>query len=478
MRLPERPRTLSARLTVVYTSLLAASLLAFALVVFLVFDAGIHAQLDARLEHEAAEFAASIIIRPDGTMDFSSPLVEEHEQIISGVSAHSLQVIARNGRLLWSSPPDSSRTLPPPPLRVPETRSRITSEEDRLPDGRERRLLYHPVFHGERLLGWVQVGAMEDVIQDALAVLRLTLCVVAVLLLAAAGFGGHALARRALRPLTDIAAAAETITSRTLSVRMDAGRHRDQEIRSIAQALDNLLDRLEHAFTTVSRFTSDASHELLTPLTVIRQDLDVTLRKPRSADDYRATLERLRGDTERLTRIVRSLLALSRIDQGVRQPAEVSDLSLVVREECDAASARARSCGVALVLHHAEVPSPACASDTRLHAIVANLIENALRFTPPGGTVDLTIETSEPGTVQLRVRDSGPGLPSGEEDRIFDRFYRGTNTLENTVGGAGIEGSGLGLAIVRSYVDADHGRITARTHPTGGAEFTLTWATP
>lgn len=478
MRRSELPRTLSARLTLAYTSLLAASLLAFALVVLVVFDAGVHAQLDARLEHEAAEFAASIIIRADGTMDFSSPLVDEHESIISGTSAHSLQVIARDGRVLWRSAPDSSGAVPPPPPRVPETRSRVSSEEQLLADGRERRLLYHPIFQGERLLGWVQVGAMEDVIQDALAVLRLTLGAVALLLLAAAGLGGHALARRALRPLTDIAAAAETITSRTLSVRMDAGRHRDQEIRSIAQALDNLLDRLEHAFAAVSRFTADAAHELLTPLTVIRQDLDVTLRKPRSADDYRATLERLRGDADRLTRIVRSLLALSRVDQGAVAPAEVADLALVVREECDAAAARARGRGVALTPHHAEASVPVRAGDTRLHAIVANLIENALRFTPPGGTVDLTIETSEPGAVQLRVRDSGPGLPAGEEHRIFDRFYRGANTLAHPGTGAPVEGSGLGLSIVRAFLDADHARITARTHPTGGAEFTLTWPTP
>jgi len=452
--------TLSARLTLYYSALMTLTLIAFAFLVFISFDTSIHNQFDAGLEHEAVEFANSIILHARDSLDFSSPLVEEHEEIIRTVRAHTVQVIARSGKRLFRSKNDPPEGFPS--ATIPDVKSRLSVEEETLPDGRERRMLYYPYYYHERLLAWVQVAAFEGVVQDAVTSLKLILFLGGGILVIGAGLAGYFLAKRSLFPLNAIAVTASAVTSATLSERIDVSMYRDREIVTIADGLNQLLARLEHSFENIARFTSDAAHELLTPLTILKQEIEVSLRKPRSDSEYRETLLRLSADAERMTRIVRSLLSLARTDRNELSTRVRVALKPILKEECAKYTTRAVEKRLMFTTQFPEQDSVVVGYESHLHAIVGNLLDNAMKYTFSGGTVAVELATLG-SACMITVRDTGIGMDAEESKHAFDRFYRSTRALE-----ADPEGNGLGLAIVKSFVEAAGGTICFDSSPGTG----------
>jgi two-component system OmpR family sensor kinase len=276
---------------------------------------------------------------------------------------------------------------------------------------------------------------------------------------------GYAVAVRTAAPLRRMARVAARVDAGDLTPRMPSGAAGADEIRQLADSFDTMLDRLEDAFARQRAFAADASHELRTPLTVIRGQVEVLARNPDpQADDVRRVERLVRTEIVRMERLVEDLLVLARADQREFLRRRTIDLEPFCRELVDgfAATADRR-------FELGAVPSGTVDADPdRLAQALRNLIRNAIDHTGPGGLVRLVASTARGGGVVLAVEDDGPGIPSDQRERVFDRFHR-TDSARNRVRG----GAGLGLAIVRAIVEAHGGRVAAGASPEGGARVEI-----
>lgn len=252
--------------------------------------------------------------------------------------------------------------------------------------------------------------------------------------------------RYALRPLTGIADELGRRSAASLDPLPD--RDLPDEIRPLVVRLNDLLQRLTHAFDAQQRFVADAAHELRTPLTAVGLQLRVLERSASEAERQEA-LVRLKEGIDRAARLVGQLLALARLEPGA--PPLVAPVALaglvgdVVAERARLALEKGVDLGIA-----ASEPVTVLGEEEGLRALVGNLVDNAVRYTPPGGTVDVTVRRGDNGAI-VQVTDTGPGIPAADRERVFDRFYRQ---------GKDHVGSGLGLAIVKSAVERHGGTIT------------------
>jgi signal transduction histidine kinase len=289
------------------------------------------------------------------------------------------------------------------------------------------------------------------------------------LLLGVAGggvaFGGaFVFARFATRPAQQIAEQAEAIEAGTLSARITAHASVAEYARLVA-VLNAMLDRLDRAFAVQRRFVADASHELRSPLTVLRGDLDVALRRERPAEDYRAALERMREEVTRMTALAENLLLLARADAGLPAAALAEvDLADVAERAAQRAARQADAARVALT---AVTAATAVRGDAALlERAVGNLVENAVRYALPGSHVAVRCSVA-PGAAVLEVEDDGPGVPPEHAEHIFDRFFRGDPAH------GGDSGAGLGLPIARAIAEAHRGTLVL-VRPGPGALFRMT----
>jgi signal transduction histidine kinase len=295
------------------------------------------------------------------------------------------------------------------------------------------------------------VGRSLAGVHDTVSTLQSVLALLFVTGLLMAGVGAYVLAGQALRPLRQVRQAAERIGGQTLTERVPVPQTHD-EVEALAGSLNAMLDRLESSFEAQRRFTSDASHELRTPVTAISGHASYLLRRTQPTGQQRESLGIIVRESERLTNLIASLLQLARSDSGVvnltRQPV-FSGLFLgeVARELAPLASGQ----NTALTAAGPDIPFEG--DPDRLKQVIINLVGNALK----AGAQNVTMSSSaeEDGReVRLSVRDDGPGIPAEHLARLFDRFYRVEDSRSRDQGGAG-----LGLSIARSIVDAHGGRI-------------------
>jgi signal transduction histidine kinase len=224
---------------------------------------------------------------------------------------------------------------------------------------------------------------------------------------------------------------------------------------------------IEQARQRQLTFTADASHELRTPLSVIEAETSLALRRPRDESTYRDTLTRVLDETGRLRRIVEDLLVLARADTLPPAPSEeTSDLGELARRAVERFQAIAQDRKLALSAQVADEPMPVGVPAEWVDRVLGILLDNACRYTPPGGRIEVGVEPQSRRRVRLTVDDSGPGIPESERRRIFDRFHRVT-----TAPG----GAGLGLSIADAIVRASQGRWEIDRSPMGGAHLAISW---
>jgi signal transduction histidine kinase len=290
---------------------------------------------------------------------------------------------------------------------------------------------------------------------------RVSSLLVAAVALASVGLG-YAFSRYALRPTATIARTAHRIDADNLGERIPvpAG---GSELADLARLLNRMFDRLEASFAHARRFSADVSHELKTPLSLVRLNAE-KLRPSLAADtEASARLDDLIEETGRLHTIIERLLFIAKAESGTLTLArQARDAQAVVAGFAEDAQALAEDAGVRFELA-ANDPGPVHCDPGLVRQLLLNLLTNALKVSPPGGVVALASRTAG-GWWQLEVSDSGPGLPPGELERVFQRFVR-----YHRPGGPPPEpGHGLGLAICRSIAELHHGRIRAENRPGGG----------
>jgi heavy metal sensor kinase len=329
--------------------------------------------------------------------------------------------------------------------------------------GRQRVMAGSP-WPGDRLFTAVLLAPLEEVDQE-LGRLRAALLLAVPAVLAASGGWGYLMARKALAPMDRLRRSTEEITAAQLDRRLPVANAHD-ELGRLTQTVNAMIARLERSFAEIRRFTADASHELRTPLAVIRTEAEVALARPLDPGEYRNLLGSILEECERLTRLTEQLLALAREDAGVERPQERLDLSAVVRGVVEDLRPLAEARGVQLRAE-ANGALPARGDALRLRQVFLNVVDNAIKYTPPGGAVAVRVH-SDDGRAVVTVCDSGIGIPPEHLPHVFDRFYRVDKGRSREQGG-----TGLGLSIAQRIVAAHGGRIELTSTPGHGTTCTV-----
>jgi len=380
-----------------------------------------------------------------------------------------VQILDRRGTVLLRS-----RTLGSSSLPVSQAvfaglgRGETVVETSQLPDGEPVRILTLPVRHGGQEQFAIQVAAPLRPAYAEMRTARLLIWWRSLLVLAVVIATGAWLARRALRPVADIASKAQEIGQ-------DIGGRRlphpgtDDEIGQLVSTLNEMLERLEQTMDAHRRFTADAAHELRSPLSRLRSELEIALRQTRTAEEYQAVIRSGLDEAERMTDLTVALLTLARLDGGESPRVRSADAG-VTTDAFAAAAARledeARRLGVNVVLESSPRLEVAVPSGLLL-LLVDNLLQNAIKFSPAGGTVRAAGVACD-GEAILSISDQGPGVPPEHAARIFDRFYR-----VDPARSAAVPGVGLGLSICRAIVDRYRGSLDVAPSPGGGSTFSV-----
>jgi heavy metal sensor kinase len=452
-----RPSSVRLRLALWYGAAVAAVLLIYAVGVYLFVRNSLREELDRGL-HDDFEIVEQLLDTKTGNTAEWLRAAVHHED--GAQPMKWMEVWSPVGNLQYRP---AGMELLPDPARVPagyEYRSAVT------PAGARMRILTaaHTVGPAQYL---IRVTRSEEQVRRELRELLVGFGLGFPIAIVCAGIGGYHLARRALRPVERMAAQAQSITADQLRVRLPVDNAAD-ELGHLATVFNALLARIEEAFDRLKRFTADASHELRTPLTAIRSVGEVGLREPRDVTAYREVIGSMLEEADRLTRLVDSLLFLSRADSGhtpvTRESVQLADLAREVAGHLWVlAEERSQT-----VIVEAEVPTEAQVDLVLLREALVNVVDNAIKYSQAGAEIHIRVLSKAQGGPAIEVIDAGPGIAPEHQARIFDRFYRVDEGRSRDRGG-----SGLGLAIARWAVEANGGRIEVESERARGSVFRI-----
>jgi heavy metal sensor kinase len=459
LRLPLSIRT---KLTLWYSGLLLAILVTIGVLSYSWLSFGLQQDLDASL------LTVAQVIKDTGSSGQASGESEALLRQLLGPELYDkfVQLLDPEGRP--HPPRGDGRTdvLPlSPQARARAARGLHTIETVTVAGAEPIRLLTLPVVRDGRVTEMIQVGMA---LRRTLAVRDRyfnTLIVLIPLGVGLAALGGAIIARAALRPVDEMVSTARRITAEDLSRRVER-RGGGDELDRLAETLNGMLARLEDAFGQTRRFAADAAHELRTPLTVLRGGIEVALRMERSPDEYRRVLASSLEEVERLIRLAEDLLLLSRSLAGPEVGRAPVELEPLVLEVFEVGARLGRTAGVAVRVD-ATTPTAVAGDAAALRRALLNLVENAVKYTPPGGKVEIALGRTD-GMAEVTVADTGIGIEPDDLERIFEPFRRLDAARARDTGGAG-----LGLAIARSIVIAHGGLVTVESRPGSGSRFTV-----
>ncbi|GAB4293538.1 MAG: ATP-binding protein [Desulfuromonadia bacterium] len=459
-------RSIRVVLTLWYSVTLAAILVLYSVFLYLTIRAQLYAKTDQELLQIADSVASSTF---DPFRDNPSSALDQVLKDFLGerYAGKMVQLVSNDGKILFTSELLEGATLPFDNSLLHSARRGVTEYDTTVTvDMKPIRFIMVPVLDHGKLVSIVQIGAPLGDEAEFLAGLRVILWLSIPLSIVALGGGGWFLAGRALKPVDDIAQSAELIDDRTLSARLVVV-NPDDEIGRLTQAFNRTLDRLEAAFRRTKRFSVDVSHELRTPLTILKGETEVGLRWAKEPGEFREILENNLEEINRMSGIIESLLDLARIEEGrQRISLDPLELSSLVGEVFSRLMPDAVAKGVNLSFEPA-TDAFIRGDQQRIGQIVTHLVTNGIRFTPSGGRVTLSVETTET-SVHLNVMDTGIGIPPEDLPFIFDRFYRVDSSRNRSAGG-----SGLGLSLVKTLVDAHGAQVVVKSEPGMGSRFTV-----
>ncbi len=462
-----RLRSVGARLTFWYAGILCVTLLILGGAAYSLLAYSLSHDVDAALEGVAKVSAAQA--RAEGPA-FFPPDVAELFRHYFGFSPlnPSWELFDTQGRRNFSRPQSSAGRLPLSPKALQDALRGVPTFETIGGTGPYPvRVLTMPVIKAGRVINLVQVGISLESLYKTRRRFLLILGAVLPLGLLLASLGGWVLARRALKPVDEMTRAARRISGESLGERVQESGTGD-ELDRLAQTLNDMFGRLDDFLRQIRQFSADAAHELQTPLTILKGEIEVALRYPRSPQEYQEVLTSSLEEIDRINSLVAGLLLLARSDRGVLKldlkPLELQELLEEVGEQM---RLLAENHGVSLDYGTVE---PAIIQGDREHfkRLLLNLIDNAIKYTLPEGRITLSLGC-EGRQARLAVADTGLGLTPEEQQQIFNRFYRAAAARSQNGGGAG-----LGLSIAQSLAVAHGGNIEVESTPGQGSTFTVT----
>jgi heavy metal sensor kinase len=459
--------SLRAKLTGYYLAILSAVLIFFGFAIFTYLSRSLLSIIDSSLIFEVKEIERQMMSSMTGLPPEEQSEEDRHGQMV--IAAQIIQIIDSEGQVR-----DDAGSLPK--LHLPVDRDSLAQIKDnesrletiRLASGEQFRLVTRRAVNPDDEAFFIRVGQSLKPLQEARRRLILLLSIAVPIALLLGSYGGLLLANQALRPVDRITSAAERIGASDLSERVPLPDRMD-EIGRLAKTFNHMIARLEAAFERQRQFTSDASHELRTPLAVMRGDLEIALRRERTTEGYQRVLTSNLEEIIRLSRLVEDLLTLARGDAGqVMLQWEPVALGRLCEETAEYLTPLAEQKEQSLIWLPPDQPVIVNGDAQRLKQLLLNLIDNAIKYTAPGGKVRLELKV-EGKEAALKVSDTGRGIPPEDLPHIFERFFRHSRTTSDR----SAIGFGLGLAIVKWIVDSHGGKIEAQSRVGQGTTFTV-----
>lgn len=457
----QRPKRIRTRLTLYYVGMLAGVLaLYFAGVSLLLFWQA--SNILKRLAAEDLETVKGLLYHEDdGQVNVREDF--HHHSNWKQVQERLLEILSPEGTILYRNERLGDRTIGGPPFPGEGVRG-YSGRTAKMSDGAAIILISRQYdLQGQTVL--IRVGYSEDLIWNELRDTLLVLILASPLILAGTAYAVYATVGRALEPVSKMAHRAEMINSERLNERLPV-LSEESELGYLAGVFNAMLSRIEQSFEQLKRFTADASHELRTPLAAIRSIGEVALQENVSPAEYRDTIGSMLEEVNRLTAIVESLLTLSRADAGqIDMQVSVFPLAALVRESAALLEVLIDDKQLTFTLEGDESVGVE-ADRLYIRQAVVNILHNAVKFTPPGGSICAGMNCVGPSRVELTISDTGPGIPPDQASRVFERFVRLDEARTRTEVGAG-----LGLSVARWAVQANNGEIGVTSTLGAGCRF-------
>jgi heavy metal sensor kinase len=326
----------------------------------------------------------------------------------------------------------------------------------------------------------IQVASSLEDVEDALNTLLIILIVTVPSILMIASLGGQFLANKALKPVDRVTQTARMITSQNLNQRIQTLKVKD-EISRLIDTFNEMISRLDQSFRQIKQFTTDASHELKTPLTILKGEVEVALRKKRPLHEYEQILESNLEEIDRMSKIVEDLLLLSKADIGeIRLNREDIHLTRFISGLTEQMKILAQPKNIRIEISNHQNEIHVFGDTLRMRELFINLIENGIKYTEAGGSILITLTKETDASVnplnpkekkaatfaKIIVADTGIGIAKEDQEKIFNRFFRVDKARSREQGG-----SGLGLSICKWIVEAHQGEITVESEPGKGSSF-------
>lgn len=456
-------RSLRFRITAWYAGLLAGTLMLFGASVYLGLERYLDWTLQRTLVAECRTISTQLLsqLRAKDKEWLATEINEAYAPEVNGLF---IRVVHQKLGVVYLSGAPKDGTFDPSRIPFPHEKEMDGFRKLEFQSG--NRLLINSMTlatpDGNRYL--VESGAPYHQIEVVLHGLLLTLAIYMPFVVSLAVAGGYWLMRRSLQPVDEITKRAEGITSTNLSERLPVIRSGD-ELERLSMSLNRMIERLDNAFQHINRFSADASHELRTPLTILQLELEGIAQNYRRDDSLGDQIGSALEETHRMSRIVESLLTISRLDAGeVKMDKSQLDVGELAASTADEMKLLAEEKSIGLRIHAG--PGVEVAGDrVRLQQVVVNLIDNSIKYTPTGGTIEVRVGR-EGNNAVLEVSDNGLGIPAHDLPHVFERFYRADKARSRASGGAG-----LGLSIVKAICAAHNGEIKVSSQEGKGSTF-------
>jgi heavy metal sensor kinase len=474
--------SIRGRLTVWYATALILSIAVFAVVLYVARRNATYQDLDRRIQSEANLIAGilaesyrarGVLVEKDTA---GRPVLISEVAAVLEVVPDYLLVTSQDGQLLFGSP--DARSLGFAQFEqltaLANTPNGLSSASAprryQMPNGPTLHYVNRPVPEAGSQIGTILAGADTRSAELQVAQLVTTILIAFLVGIVPAVLVGRWIAGRALEPVDSMITEIREITDgRSLHRRLPVPMEKD-ELARLAATLNQMWTRLERSFVALRRFTADASHELKTPLTVVRAGVERAITRPDMPPETLAALEETLQEVNRMTELLDSLLTLARADEGRAElHREPVDLREIVEEAGETGELLAEHAGVGMEIRLPPDPVVVSVDRSRLRQLALNLIENAVKYTPRGGQVSVELGNND-GRAVFTVADTGIGIAPGDLPHVFDRFWRADSARTRTSERAG---TGLGLAICKWIAEAHGGTIDVQSRPGRGTTFTV-----
>ncbi len=456
-------RSLRFRMTAWYAGLLVGALLVFGMSVYLGLERYLDGTLQGMLASECRTIGTELLSQLPGKKAYWLE-TEINEAYAPEVNARFIRVYREGTGVIYLSGAPKDGTFDPSRIPFPPSERKDGVRRTRLASGQPLLIVTMSFTTPDASRFMVESGMPDQQIQVVLHGLLLTLAIYTPFIVFLAIGGGYLLMRRSLQPVDEITERAEGITSTNLSERLPVIRTGD-ELERLSVALNRMIARLEDAFQHINRFSADASHELRTPLTILQLELEGIVHTHPLSESLEDQIGSALEETHRMYRIVESLLTISRLDAGDAKLDRLH-LDLSALATSTAAEMRVLAQEKAIALRTTTEDRVYVEGDrTRLQQVVANLIDNAIKYTQECGTVEVSVHR-ESGKAVLQVSDNGGGIPAEAVPHVFERFYRVDKARSRASGGAG-----LGLSIAKAICAAHGAEISVSSQEGRGSCF-------